>query len=373
MDRPSEKHAGDILEVTALDQLQPRRVEWLWPGWVPLGKLTFLEGDPDLGKSTLLLDLAARVTKGWAMPDEAPVIGSEDLPVTKPAGVAILACEDDAADTILPRLLVAEADVSRAFCLGAVSGGPKGSRLVTIPDELLLVRERIVERQCKLLIVDPLTGYLGSRTDSNKDQDVRLALHQLGILAQQTGCAVVFLRHLNKNRGGGNALYSGIGSIAIGAVARSGMTVGKDPSSPERHRVLASVKCNVGLKPRSLRYALEPTDQGACKVAWCGPSDYTAEDLVALPRKAAPEGDDQEAMNKGARAEALLRERARAGLVPCQPFVEEMRRQQIGKSTVERAVKKLGLVLLYPGQTDGKGYCWAWRDDEVTDPFQVRS
>ena len=73
----------------------PRRVEWLWEGRIPLGKIAVLDGDPGLGKSAVTLDLAARVTTGSPMPDGSP--GSN-------GGVLVLNAEDDEADTIVPRL-----------------------------------------------------------------------------------------------------------------------------------------------------------------------------------------------------------------------------------------------------------------------------
>ena len=42
-------------------EVKPRPVEWLWADRIPLGKLTLLDGDPGTCKTTLLLDLAARV------------------------------------------------------------------------------------------------------------------------------------------------------------------------------------------------------------------------------------------------------------------------------------------------------------------------
>jgi AAA domain-containing protein len=41
-----------------------RPVEWYWEGRIPKGKLTLLDGDPDLGKSVVTMDIAARGARG---------------------------------------------------------------------------------------------------------------------------------------------------------------------------------------------------------------------------------------------------------------------------------------------------------------------
>lgn len=68
IDEPAEPLAPVLVR---LADIIPERFRWLWPGRVPLGKLTIVEGDPGLGKSLLTLDLAARVTGGALMPDGA--------------------------------------------------------------------------------------------------------------------------------------------------------------------------------------------------------------------------------------------------------------------------------------------------------------
>src|SRR5207245_6247511 len=102
---------GPVPHVIFLNQVEPCPATWLWPGWIPLGKLTVLDGDPGLGKSTLLLDLAARVTTGTPMPDGAPT----------EKGLVILATgEDGVADTVRPRFDAAGGEAERLNVLEAV-------------------------------------------------------------------------------------------------------------------------------------------------------------------------------------------------------------------------------------------------------------
>ena len=66
---PAQRAARRVRRTTLSDVVS-QEVRWLWPGYVPLGKITVLEGDPDLGKSTLTLALAAAVSTGSGMPDD---------------------------------------------------------------------------------------------------------------------------------------------------------------------------------------------------------------------------------------------------------------------------------------------------------------
>lgn len=109
-------------------------VEWLWPGKIPIGKVTLLIGDPGLGKSLIALDAAARVTRGKPFPkgfassatknptkhapppnhlnpeprtlNPPPNSGSRQSTLNSrlPGSVLILSAEDQIADTIRPRL-----------------------------------------------------------------------------------------------------------------------------------------------------------------------------------------------------------------------------------------------------------------------------
>src|SRR5579883_3003453 len=186
-----------------VSKVKPEQVRWLWPGRIPLGKLTILDGDPGLGKSLLTLDLAARVTKGGPMPDGS----TSDL--GGPRGVVLLACEDDPADTLRPRLDAAGADCSRIVLLSAVREAvPRGDAIETrerMPSlaDLGAIREAIRQVDAALVIVDPVTAYTVG--DTHVDADMRALLAKLAEVAGELGVAIVVVRHLNKS-GGGNPL-----------------------------------------------------------------------------------------------------------------------------------------------------------------------
>jgi hypothetical protein len=238
---------------------------------IPCGALTVLDGDPGLGKSTITLDLAARVSRGYAMPPD----GGKDG--TPPANVVILSAEDDPARTIRPRLEAAGADLDRVQIVEGISTGGDGDRFPILPYDLVALEQFIAVIRARLAIVDPFMAYLGDGIDTHKDQSIRLALRQIEKLAERTQCALLVVRHLNKLTGG-NALYRGGGSIGIIGAARSGLLLARHPDD-SGSRVLASTKSNLGPPPRSIVVSL--ASAGAVAVAaWGEEIDVSADELL---------------------------------------------------------------------------------------------
>ena len=252
------------VKLVRLDEIKVERVRHLWQSRIPIGKITILQGDPGLGKSTMSLDIAARVTHGDGMPD------ASESELGGPAGVVILTAEDGLADTIRPRLDAAGADVSRV-----VSFGPEEQLL--IPRDVGKICSAIRQVGARLLLIDPLAAFLDATVNSWNNQQVRRALTPLAKTAESTDAAVLVLDHLSKASGRA-AIYRGNGSIGMNAAARSVLLVGKDPQEQETF-VLASVKCNLSRKPRSLRYRTEEAANGAVRIEWLGECDTNADEL----------------------------------------------------------------------------------------------
>ncbi len=185
-------------QVVCLSDVKPESVSWLWRGRIPFGKLTLLDGDPGLGKSTLSLDLAARLSVGGTMPgDTTPV---------EAAATLLLTAEDGLADTVRPRLEAAGADVTRIHALRDVpeTGNDDGRttfRPPMLPDDIALMKEIVQKHGVRLIVIDPLMAFLSGRVKSFHDQDVRRARAPLAAMAEETGAAVLVLRHLNKMQG----------------------------------------------------------------------------------------------------------------------------------------------------------------------------
>jgi putative DNA primase/helicase len=337
-----EGRPGPVL--TRLADVRPESVEFLWQGRLALGKLNLVDGDPGLGKSTLLLDVGARVSTGRDMPDGSPGIGR--------AGVVIQSAEDGLADTIRPRLEAAGADLSRIVALEI--GDEAGLRPAFIPDDLDHVEAAIRKTRARLWIVDPLMAYLGAEVNSYRDQDVRRALARITAIAERTGVCAVLIRHLTKAMGG-SALYRGGGSIGIIGAARSGLLVARDPDDESgARRILAVTKSNLGPEAPSLSFTVESASIGdgisTSRIAWGETSAHTATGLLAPPV-------DDEQRSASDEAAALLRDLLASGPVPAKAVQAAVHDAGIAWRTVERVKVRLGIKSVRPGGFTGP---WSW-------------
>lgn len=154
-EKPRRSDAGRALKLydahtSRFRDLVRRPIDWLWRNWIALGKLTVLDGDPGLGKSTMLLDLAALVSNIGIMPDNSQGVSRN---------VIIMSAEDGPEDTIKPRLEAAGANEDRLINLSHVT--IKGEeRPVEITGDLFLIAQKIRDNDARLLIIDPLFAFL---------------------------------------------------------------------------------------------------------------------------------------------------------------------------------------------------------------------
>jgi AAA domain-containing protein len=323
--------------VISLGDVEPEHVRWLWPGRIPCGKLTLLDGDPGLGKSTVALDLAARLTHGRAFPDgSASAVGN----------VVILTAEDGLADTVRPRIDAMGGNPRRVAVVQAVRDAT-GDHPVSLPEHVDVLRQVIADYDAALLIVDPFTAFLASYINSRIDHDIRRTLAPLAALAEATGIAVILIRHLNK-AAGGPALYRGGGSIGIIAAARAGLLVAEDPDDPSR-RILAVVKANLAPRAASLAYRLEPAPNGVARVVWAGESPHTATALLAT----AGDPDEKSSLEE---AKQFLRSLLATNPQPAEEGQKSARKLGIADSTLRRARTALGVQSAKQGFTGP----WFW-------------
>lgn len=265
-----------------------RKVSWAWDRYLALGKIGLIEGDPGGGKSILTTDLAARWSTGMKMPDSSNGFG--------PTPVIMVSAEDDADDTIVPRLEAAGADLGAVHL---VLHGAKPTDPFTFGD--LDAIYRLIERTgARVVFFDPLMAFIDGSIDSHNDASVRRALQPLKIMASRTGAAVILVRHLNKGGSGTKAIYRGGGSIGFTGAARSVFLVTESASDPAV-KVLANVKSNLAKQPPSLTYAVEISQQGMPYVAWKGPVDVTAQEALDGPGRGPTEASDERRSRKRAR------------------------------------------------------------------------
>lgn len=329
--------------VIVLADVEPERVDWLWPGYLPRGKLVILDGDPDQGKSAISLDLAARITTGSPMPDDAaPVKGA----------VLILSAEDGLADTIRPRFDAAGGDPEQVITITEITDlGDEGQRItrpVILPVDLAHVEQVIRDRRVVLVIVDVLMAYLSGTVNAHRDQDIRRALHPLAAMADRTGCCLLVIRHLNKT-GGTHAIYRGGGSIGIVGAARAAFMVGTDPADESgRTRVLAPVKCNLARRPSALAYRLALDELHDCvRVDWLGITDRQAADLLADPDDEAAREDRSEHDEAAGWLVDYLA--GNGGEASWADIKKEARAAGIAERTLQRAHRRAGVTISRAG------------------------
>jgi len=343
--------SDDLVLVADVDR---ELVRWLWPGRIPRGKVTVLDGDPGTGKSTLTLTIAAKVTTGSPFPDGArPERGD----------VILLSAEDDIGDTIRPRLEAAGADLARCWVLpdvhpevepGKRLKEPPPPRPPELPADLPLLENLVKSKVAALVIIDPIAAFLSGAVDMHRDQDVRRALAPMVYMAARTGTAVVIVRHMNK--GQGTALYRGSGSIGIVGAARSGLLVAPDPDDDSR-RILASSKSNLAKEPDALAYRIvEDERYGVARVVWDGTSRHRANDLVR------PRVDEDEAPAL-AEAVRVLKEILADAPLSAGNVKKLAAQAGVAERTLHRARQALGVTTRRQGFGQGAVYVWAMPAD----------
>lgn len=273
----------------SFDEIPDEAIEWLWPGRIPFGKITIIDGEPGVSKSTLTCDIAARASNGDAFP-------GENSPMTGPQRVIMLSGEDGAGDTVKPRLRSHGAEMSHVYVWegpSALHDGQWKKRFPSFPSCAVDLEEGVNEVEAKLVVIDPLAAFFDADIMTNNDASVRRALASLAGLAQRTGAAILLVRHLNKNTAN-NAINRGGGSIGIIGAARSAMVAANDPKDPSR-RILAPVKQNLAKMPLgSLAYVVDSDDANKCPhIRWDGSVDITADELLSSQHsKAEPSAVD---------------------------------------------------------------------------------
>lgn len=311
--------------VTNLATVKVARVDWLWRAWLPRGAVTVLEGDPGLGKSTIAIDIAARLTRGAPMPDgEAR---------SEPMNVLFLTTEDSFPETVLPRLLAAEGDPARMSFFEIPERDQ--TRPPRVPEDIAAFRRAIDEVQAGFVVMDPFVGHLDEGVNANNDQDVRRALGAVGRLARETQTTFLLLRHLNKNSSA-PAMYRGGGSIGISAAARSVWIAARDPDD-ENGCILAPQKSNLARPPRSRRFRIEDVPHiGSSRARWGEECDLRSEDLV----RGAATDDERSALDE---AKEFIQGALTAGPVAITKLADEARKVGISMPTFKRARRALGV------------------------------
>lgn len=227
--------------LTLYSDIQSKPVQWIWKPYIPIGKVTLLQGDPNDGKSTMMMSIVAELSKGGAMPDGTAV--------GRPQRIIYQCSEDDAGDTIKPRLESCGADCRNiAFINEEIYSG------LTIDDERL--REAIITFNPRLVVIDPIQAYVENDSDLMSASKARRLMKRTGIWASMYECAIVVIGHMNKS-GGQKNLYRGLGSIDLVASARSVLQVER-LKEDEAVRCVHHIKSSAAPKGPDFSFEIRP-------------------------------------------------------------------------------------------------------------------
>ena len=307
------------LKLINMEQVEVEKIDWLLYPFIPFGKVTIVQGDPGEGKTTMVLQIIAKLTKGEAVlpsgSDESAL--EEKTMVLEPVNVIYQTAEDGLGDTIKPRLLSAGADCSRVMVID------DNVQALTMMDARL--EEAIIQTKARLVVLDPIQGFLGTDVDMHRANEIRPLMKRVAVLAEKYHCAIILIGHMNKNSNGKSS-YRGLGSIDFQAAARSVLIVGRIKDEPEI-RVVCHVKSSLAPEGKSIAFRLDK-DTG---FEWIGEYDISADDLLS--------GD-----NRGQKiheAKEFLKEILVSGSVAQTKVAEEAESRGIKKKTLWNAKKEL--------------------------------
>ena len=258
---PYKPPKGPRADLQCLSDVVPEPLEWVFEGVIPRGKLTLVTGEPGVGKSLIMHEVAAGVTRV----DRSPRVKNQ----YESGAVILFSPEDGLADTIRPRLEAAGADLSRVFALRGVrelddETGDDLAWSFQLDRDLPILQAELQRLNkegtvVRLIVIDPIECYRGFADDPSK-ADADSTARRLAELAAASGVAIVLVSDFSRSVAGTGSLTRSIrrtaGSGAFAAAARSVWMVAQDLKDPKR-RVLLPVKTNLCEPQPGLAYAIQ--------------------------------------------------------------------------------------------------------------------
>lgn len=284
----------------------------------PQGQDYHRPGRPGRGQDHLRAGAGGSAYTGLPMPGD-----TESLP---PMNVIYQTAEDGLADTVKPRLTALGADCS---CVLVID---ESERELTLSDRRL--SQAIQETGAGLLVLDPIQAYLGDGVDMHRANEVRPIFKRLGQLAEQTGCAIVLVGHMNKMQGVKSA-YRRLGSIDFRAAARSVLLVGRSKDDPSM-RIVVHDKSSLAPEGRPILFSLD-SENG---FAWNGFCETTASELLS---------GNGPGITKTEQAEKLILEMLESGETASDELLRRSSALGISERTLKIAKQNLGVSAIRRG------------------------
>lgn len=319
------------LKLIHMEDVVSKEVEWLWYPYIPYRKITIIEGDPGEGKTTLVLKLAAALSRDLPLP-------CGDDKEYEPIHIIYQTAEDGIEDTIKLRLEKAGADCSMIRVIDETD------KELSMTDDRL--EQAIIETGARLIILDSIQAYIGATVDMHRANEIRPVLKHLGIIAEKHNCAIILISHMNK-ASGSKSTYRGLGSIDIQATARSVLLVSRFRDKPNI-RIMAHDKSS--LAPAGDAIGFEMTEDNG--MVCIGPYDITIDELLF--------GNEGRGKKKLDIAENFIKEYFGTNkVIPSNEIMMEAAKRSIKRNTLLSAKKKLGITSDKEKAEDGTIY-WTW-------------
>jgi hypothetical protein len=340
-----------------------KRREYLWYPWLLKAEPCSIEGDPNVGKTSVLIKILAHLTSGTAFPTLCVDHLEEDF---EPATVILFTNEDNPHTTLHPRLVLNGGNPDRVIFMEGKRDPDTGHVLPMTLTDVEEMEQILTAHHPALMCFDPLQSYLGADVDMNRASDTRPVLDGVATLCAAYGCTPCYIRHNGKTQRT-KAMHAALGSIDITAHMRSVLTLYKDPDETLR-RILAHTKHN-GRPAPSMQLNLcgvpfdALTDEGTLtieevRVDWDGKSDLTSEDLNA--RESAHGNDTQESNRALDEARAFLRDMLKDGAIAVKDLITAAKHAGVKRRTLERAKDKEGVKAQRVPCEDVPSNKWPW-------------
>ena len=190
-----QKRMEPELKLINMDTVEVEQIEWLLYPFIPYGKVTIIQGDPGEGKTRMVLQIIAKLTRGESIlpvdstkdkrtdiDSESDMVDAENIKnnvstqhLETPVNVIYQTAEDGLGDTIKPRLLAAGADCTKVMVID------DSEQPLTMADVRL--EEAIVQTKARMVVLDPIQGFLGSEVDMHRANEIRPLMKRIAVLA----------------------------------------------------------------------------------------------------------------------------------------------------------------------------------------------